>query len=454
MNSLTREEALSEFQNLNSLHLRERINLRLDAENKLEQLKVCLLDDNSIDKFVEIRMIIRLILEKDDLIFNNMKRYESLNYDCLREVFETCIFKKKIVSIIESYSHLLFEENSLSINNESSISNTVLSIHDVVEENLPVNSESPSSNTLLSSHDMIEENLPVNNEPPVSDIVLASQNIVEENLPVNSKSPASDTVLSSQGVHDSSSSITCELPASDTVLSSQGVHDSSSSITCELPTSNTVLSNQNVNMTEKCLNIHVAEVLVSFHASIDPSYDQDIPLKFNGKQKNKFAFKNFLDKFLQYMREKDFNDTFKLIYLRYYLYGDALELIKHLPINKENYTVALNILKEKYLDKPFLIDCILKKIIKAPLTHPPVTQFSSDSEIPNFLLKIYLLTMQEFFLELQELDVDFLQPNSPGLLMASRIVLDKLPPRFKKELIAKTCKNPTLIDIFQYYDSL
>jgi hypothetical protein len=63
------------------------------------------------------------------------------------------------------------------------------------------------------------------------------------------------------------------------------------------------------------------------------------------------------------LTRKNLSDSAKLAYLQSYLKGYALKIIKHLPINDDNYPIALTLLKEEFLDEQFIIDEIYKKLL-------------------------------------------------------------------------------------------
>ena len=87
---------------------------------------------------------------------------------------------------------------------------------------------------------------------------------------------------------------------------------------------------------------------------------------FNGKEKDKFSFHNFLNQFNNVIdSKKHLLESAKLSYLIGYLRDYALKLVSHLSLTDSNYKVALNLLKEEFLDKEFIIDETLKNILKA-----------------------------------------------------------------------------------------
>lgn len=65
------------------------------------------------------------------------------------------------------------------------------------------------------------------------------------------------------------------------------------------------------------------------------------------------------------MEAKSLSNASKLAYLVGYLRDYALIIVKHLPINDDNYLDAIKLLEKEFMNKPFLIDETLKSIMKA-----------------------------------------------------------------------------------------
>ena len=115
---------------------------------------------------------------------------------------------------------------------------------------------------------------------------------------------------------------------------------------------------------------------------------------FNGKEKEKLAFHNFLNQFNNVIdSKKHLSESAKLSYLIGYLKDYALKQVSHLFLTDSNYKVALNLLKEEFLDKEYIIDETLKNILKA---------MPSKEYDPEFLnIKYYLSEIKSYLYELQ-----------------------------------------------------
>ena len=70
-----------------------------------------------------------------------------------------------------------------------------------------------------------------------------------------------------------------------------------------------------------------------------------------------------------------------------------------MSLTDSNYKVALDLLKEEFLDKEFIIDETLKNILKA---------MPSEEYDPEFLnMKYYLSEIKSYLYELQQYNVNF-----------------------------------------------
>lgn len=149
---------------------------------------------------------------------------------------------------------------------------------------------------------------------------------------------------------------------------------------------------------------------------------------FSGAE-DKHAFRSFLLSFENvYGCRKDISDAAKLQYLKSHLQNYALKDIQHLTNVNENYAVAIKILKEVYLDVPFLVDTILHKIDSSPVLD------NKNLEETRF----FVSEVRAHLHELKEFDLDFLKEGTAGNKLISHLVVDKLPPIFLRELKLKT----------------
>ena len=145
--------------------------------------------------------------------------------------------------------------------------------------------------------------------------------------------------------------------------------------------------------------------------------------------------------------KKHLSESAKLSYLIVYLTDYALKQVSHLSLTDSNYKMALNSLKEEFLDKKFIIDETLKNILKA---------MPSEEYDPEFLnIKYYLFEIKSYLYKLQQYNVDIFQESSSGNTLISHMIMNKLPKIVVKELINKINNNyPSLEQIFKSYNKV
>ena len=144
---------------------------------------------------------------------------------------------------------------------------------------------------------------------------------------------------------------------------------------------------------------------------------------------------------------KNLSDSAKLTYLLGYLRDYALKVVKHLTVSDSNYLIAIQMLKEEFLDVPYIIDETFKNILKAS----PSMEF--DPEYTS--VKVYLNEIKSYLYELKSHELNLLEENTAGHKFVSHIVFNKLPVAVKKELVHKVMDNyPTITDIFAHYNEV
>ena len=166
---------------------------------------------------------------------------------------------------------------------------------------------------------------------------------------------------------------------------------------------------------------------------------------FSGKERDKFAFNNFLNQFNTVIGSKvNLSKSSKLAYLIGYLRDYALSIVKHLSITDDNYDQALKLLKQEFLDQQLIIDETYKNIMKASPSYNNDFDFSS--------VKAYLNEIRSYVYELKAQGLDLLERDSAGLSLISHIVFNKLPVTVKSEFIHFLGKTyPNLNELFDKY---
>ena len=165
--------------------------------------------------------------------------------------------------------------------------------------------------------------------------------------------------------------------------------------------------------------------------------------RYDGGASDKFEFRYWLSQFESMMASgRAMSGTAKLSTLRNHLThsGLAYKIISHFDIIDENYELALQALKDEFLDKDHVVDETFKQILERFPKYDP--------EFEN--LRLYVAEMKSVLGDLKKsYNVDLVTPNTGGYLFVSSIIFSKLPPVVKKALIEKVDSNyPTLDQIF------
>ena len=169
---------------------------------------------------------------------------------------------------------------------------------------------------------------------------------------------------------------------------------------------------------------------------------------FNGKEKDKFAFNNFLNQFnIVIGQKRHLSKSTKLAYLIGYLRDYALSIVKHLSISDDNYEVAVKMLKQEFLDQNFIINETYKNIMLA------TPNLSSDPDYSS--VKTYLNEIRAYIYELKAQGIDLLVKDSAGLSLISHLIFNKLPAEVKGEFIHYLGESyPKLTDVFENYHTV
>ena len=167
---------------------------------------------------------------------------------------------------------------------------------------------------------------------------------------------------------------------------------------------------------------------------------------FSGKEKDKFAFHTFLTQFDNVIgSRKNLSDSVKQTYLYGYLKDYALKVVKHLSISDANYHLALQLLKQEFLDVDYIIDETYKNILKAA---PRV-----DFDHKYTSVSMYLSEIRSYLHELKVYNIDLLEEDTAGHSLISHVIFNKLPAILRRELVHRTDNNyPTISVIFSHYN--
>ena len=142
---------------------------------------------------------------------------------------------------------------------------------------------------------------------------------------------------------------------------------------------------------------------------------------------------------------KNLSNSVKQAYLTGYLRDYALMVVKHLTISDSNYHLAIQMLKQEFLDVNYIIDETYKNILKAAPSVDYDPEYTSS--------KMYLSEMRSYLHELKAHKIDLLQEKTVGRSLVSHIVFNKLPVTLRRELIHRTSNNyPYFDEIIYHYN--
>ena len=167
---------------------------------------------------------------------------------------------------------------------------------------------------------------------------------------------------------------------------------------------------------------------------------------FSGKEEDKFAFHTFLNQLNNVIgSRKNLSGSAKQTYLYGYLRDYALKVVKHLIISDSKYLLAIQTLKQKFLNVNYINDETYKNILKAAPSVDYDPEYTSS--------KMYLNEMRSYLHELKTHNIDLLQDGTAGHSLISHIVFNKFPVNLRRELIHRTSNNyPSLEEVFCLYN--
>ena len=194
-----------------------------------------------------------------------------------------------------------------------------------------------------------------------------------------------------------------------------------------------------------------ADKVLDMMSKINMTEGKPPPLEcgtFSGREKDKFAFNTFFNQFNNVIASrKNLSDSAKQTYLYGYLRDYALKVVKHLPISDTNYQLAVNMLKQEFLDVAYITDETFKNILRAS----PTVDF--DPEFTS--VKIYLNEVKAYLHDLKANNVNLLEEGTAGNKFVSHIIFNKLPFSIKKEMVHKALSNyPSLNFILENYNDV
>jgi len=162
---------------------------------------------------------------------------------------------------------------------------------------------------------------------------------------------------------------------------------------------------------------------------------------FTGEDVDSLKYHDFLTQFKNVVDFRvNLSDSSKFTYLRSYLRGYALKIVQHLTVTGENYSVALKLLENEFLNKEEIVNGLFKKLLS-------LSPVSDDFQHT----KLYLTEIRCILSDLNNYDRNLLTDKTSEEFI-SHIVFSKLPVSFRQEAARKLSNNyPSLTQIFENY---
>ena len=130
----------------------------------------------------------------------------------------------------------------------------------------------------------------------------------------------------------------------------------------------------------------------------------------------------------------------KLIYLKNFVEGEALNTTESIAVNDEGFKTAFNLLDFSFLNNEEIRDRTLDTILS-------LSDAKSLKEVETLIR-----TVNGKLHDLRSLNLDLLEVNSVGLVLVRKIVCNKLPRHFLIELFMETSTNyPNFTQLPQVY---
>ena len=163
---------------------------------------------------------------------------------------------------------------------------------------------------------------------------------------------------------------------------------------------------------------------------------------FSGEGATNLQYHNFISQFNNIVGNRvNLAKSTKLTYLLSYLKGYAYKIVQHLQITDDNYDVAIELLRNEFLNKPALIDELFKKLL----------EMKPKYDVTYLETKLYISEIRCILSDLKNYDINLVTDESAKIFL-SHIVFSKLPPPFRQELVRKLNENfPNIEDIFDNY---
>ena len=165
---------------------------------------------------------------------------------------------------------------------------------------------------------------------------------------------------------------------------------------------------------------------------------------FENNSSDPFAYFTFKKSFLNALAGiPNLSNAQKLIYLKNFVKGEALNTIENITVNDEGFETAFDLLDFNFLNKEEIRDRTREAILS-------LSEAKSLKEVESLIRAV-----NSKLHDLKSLNLDLLESNSAGLVLVSKIICNKLPRHFLIELFRETSTNhPSFNQLLQVYQSI
>ena len=172
------------------------------------------------------------------------------------------------------------------------------------------------------------------------------------------------------------------------------------------------------------------------NANVENSKTVKLPLppftldSFENNSSDPFAYFTFKKTFLNALAGiPNLTNAQKLIYLKNFVKGEALNTIENITVNDEGFETAFDLLDFNFLNKEEIRDRTLEAILS-------LSEAKSLKEVESLIRAV-----NSKLHDLKSLNLDLLESDSAGLVLISKIICNKLPRHFLIELFRETSTN-------------
>ena len=165
---------------------------------------------------------------------------------------------------------------------------------------------------------------------------------------------------------------------------------------------------------------------------------------FENNSSDPFAYFTFKKTFLNALAGiPNLTNAQKLIYLKNFVKGEALNTTENITVNDEGFETAFDLLDFNFLNKEEIRDRTLEAILS-------LSEAKSLKDVESLIRAV-----NSKLHDLKSLNLDLLESNSAGLVLVSKIICNKLPRHFLTELFRETSTNhPSFNQLLQVYQSI